>query len=138
MPNTAVVLKTTHLTLAGVDVSDWCSKIELTCEVDEKDVTTFGSAGWMEVLGGIAKGQLAVTFKNDYVDDQLDEDLFALFGTVTTFATRPTSSAVGTGNPSYSGSVLIKELKPIAGAVGDVAEQDVTWPTSGAVSRATA
>jgi hypothetical protein len=138
MPNTAVVLKTTHLTLNAVDVSDWCSKIELTCEVDEKDVTTFGSAGWMEVLGGLAKGQLAVTFKNDYVDNELDEDLFAIFGTVVAFATRPTSAAVGTGNPSYSGSVLIKELKPVAGAVGDVAEQDVTWPTSGAVSRATA
>lgn len=138
MPNVAVVLKTTHLTLNSVDISDWCSKIELTAEVDEKDVTTFGSSGWMEVLGGIAKGQLAVTFKNDYTDNELDEDLWALFGTVVTFATRPTSSAVGTGNPSYSGSVLIKELKPVAGAVGDVAEMDVTWPTSGAISRATA
>lgn len=138
MANTAVVLKTTTLTLNAVDISDWVSKVELTTEVDEKDVTTFGSAGWMEVLGGIAKGQLSVTFKNDYVDNELDEDLWAIFGTVVTFATKPTSAAVGTGNPSYSGSVLIKELKPINGAVGDVAEMDVSWPTSGAVSRATA
>lgn len=138
MPNTAVVLKTTTLTLNAVDYSDWVSKVELTTEVDEKDVTTFGSAGWMEVIGGIAKGGLAVTFKNDYVDNELDEDLWALFGTVVTFATKPTSAAVSSNNPSYSGSVLIKELKPINGAVGDVAEMDVSWPTSGAVSRATA
>ncbi|MDM4722750.1 hypothetical protein QTQ03_25290 [Micromonospora sp. WMMA1363] len=137
MPNTAVVLKTTHLTLNSVDISDWCSKIELTTEVDEKDVTTFGSAGWMEVLGGLAKGTLAVTFKNDYVDNELDEDLWAIFGTVVTFATRPTSASASTNNPSYSGSVLIKELKPVNGSVGDVAEMDVSWPTSGAVSRAT-
>ena len=138
MANTAVVLKTTFLSIAGTDYSDWASKIELTAEVDEKDVTTFGSAGWMEVLGGIAKGTLAVTWKNDYVDNQLDEALWAIFGTVVTFATRPTSAAVGTSNPSYSGSILIKELKPISGAVGDVAEMDVSWPTSGTVSRAVA
>lgn len=138
MPNTAVVLKTTTLTLNAVDYSDWVSKVELTTEVDEKDVTTFGSAGWMEVIGGIAKGGLAVTFKNDYVDNELDEDLWALFGTVVTFATKPTSAAVSSNNPSYSGSVLIKELKPINGAVGDVAEMDVSWPTSGVISRATA
>lgn len=137
MANTAVVLKTTFLSIAGQDVSDWCSKIELTCEVEEKDVTTYGSAGWMEVIGGLAKGQLAVQFKQDYVDDQLDEDLWALFGTVTTFETRPTSAAVGVSNPKWSGSILIKELKPISGSPGDVAEMDVSWPTSGAVTRAT-
>lgn len=138
MPNTAVVLTTTTLTLAGVDYSDWVNKIELTVEVDEKDVTTFGSAGWMEVLGGIKKGSLAITFLQDYVDNELDEDLWALLGTVVTFATKPTSAAVGAGNPSYSGSVLINGLKPVSGGVGDVAEQGVSWPTSGAVARAVA
>lgn len=138
MANTAVVLTTTTLTLAGTDYSDWVKKIELTVEVDEKDVTTFGSSGWMEVLGGIKKGSLDISWLDDFVDNELDEDLWALLGTVVTFSTKPTSAAVGTGNPSYSGSVLIKELKPIAGSVGDVAEQDTSWPTSGVVTRATA
>lgn len=137
MANTAVVLKMAYLAINSVDVSDWCSKIELTCEVDEKDVTTYGSSGWMEVLGGLAKGQLALGFKNDYVDDQLDEDLWALFGTVTTFEARPTQSAVGASKPKWTGSVLVKDLKPLSGKVGDVAEMDVSWPTSGAVTRAT-
>jgi hypothetical protein len=138
MANTAVVLTTTHLTLNSVDVSDWVTKIELTVEVDEKDVTTFGSSGWMEVIGGLKKGKLDITFLQDYVDNELDEDLWALLGSVVTFATRPTSAAVGTGNPSYSGSVLIGDLKPVAGGVGDVAEVSASWSTSGAVARATA
>jgi hypothetical protein len=138
MPNTAVVLTTTTLTLNSVDISDWVTKVELTVQVDEKDVTTFGSAGWMEVIGGIKKGTLAFTVLQDYVDNEMDEDLWALFGSVVTFSTKPTSSAVGTGNPSYSGSVLVGELKPIAGGVGDVAEFAASWTTSGAVARATA
>jgi hypothetical protein len=138
MPNTAVVLTTTTLTLNGVDISDWVTKIELTVEVDEKEVTTFGSSGWMEVIGGIKKGGLEITVLQDYVDNELDEDLWALLGSVVTFSTKPTSAAVGTGNPSYSGSVLIKELKPVAGSVGDVAEQSFSFPTSGVVTRATA
>jgi hypothetical protein len=138
MPNTAVVLKMAFLSINGVDLSDWCSKIELTCEVDEKDVTTYGSSGWMEVLGGLAKGQLALQFKQDYLDNQLDEQLWALFGVVTTFEVRPFQTAVGVSNPKWTGSVLVKDLKPIAGAVGDVAEMDVTWPTSGQVTRASA
>jgi hypothetical protein len=135
-----MVLLAAHLTLAGNDLSDRCSKIELTAEIEDKDVTTFASLGWKEVLGGLASGTLAIQFKNDYAATEVDSIMWPLFLTRTpqTFAVRADNAAVGTSNPSYSGSVLIKEWKPIAGAVGDVAEAEVSYPTSGAVTRATA
>ncbi|MGH9894144.1 MAG: hypothetical protein ACREA0_19615 [bacterium] len=133
-----MVLKSTFLGINGVDRSSWVSKVELTAEVDEKDVTTFASNGWVEVLGGIAKGQLAITFKNDLAVGLLDDTMWALFGTITTFEVRGTSAVVGTSNPKYTGSILVKALSPIAGGVGDVNEQSVTYPTSGAITRATA
>jgi hypothetical protein len=132
-----MVLKTSYLALNSTDLSAYCSKIELTADVEEKDVTTFGSSGWKEVLGGIASGQLAIGFKQDVAAAALDSILWPLFGTVVTFEVRLTSSAVGTSNPKYTGSVLIKEHKPISGSTGDTAEFDVSFPTSGTVTRAT-
>lgn len=133
-----MVLKAAYLALNGTDLSTYTSKIELTAEVDEKDVTTFGSSGWTEVLGGIAKGQMAIGFKQDVAASALDSIMWALFGTVVTFEVRLSNAAVGTNNPKYTGSVLVKEWKPIAGSVGDAAEVDVAFPTSGAVVPATA
>lgn len=133
-----MVLKASYLSLDGNNVSSNTSKIELTAEVEEKDVTTFASNGWVELLGGLASGQLAAGFKQDVAAAALDSIMWPLFGTVVDFEVRLSNAAVGTSNPSYTGSVLIKEWKPIAGSVGDTAEVDVTFPTSGEVVRATA
>lgn len=134
-----MVLKAAYLAINSVDRSSWCNKIELTAEVEEKDVTTFASSGWKEVLGGIASGQLAIGFRNDVAASQLDETMWTLFtaGSNVTFEVRASNAAVGTSNPKYTGSVLVREWKPIVGSVGDVNELDVTYPTSGAVTRAT-
>lgn len=131
-----MVLKATYLALNSTDLSSYTSSIELTMEVEEQDVTTFASGGWTEVLGGLASGQLAVTFKQDA--DNLDATVWPLFGTVVPFEVRLSNAPVGPSNPAYTGQVLVSQWSPIAGAVGDAAEMDVTWPTSGAVARATA
>ena len=133
-----MVLKAAYLSLNAVDLSAYTSKVELSTEVEDKDVTTFTSAGWTELLGGLASGSLAITFKQDVAASALDTTMWPLFGTVIPFEVRLTNASVGTSNPKYTGSVLMKEWKPITGAVGDVAEVDVSYPTSGAVVRATA
>jgi hypothetical protein len=132
------VLLQSYISIGGTDLSAYCSKIELNVEVEEKDTTTFGSAGWHENLGGIKSGSLALTFKQDVAASALDSILWPLFGTVATFETRLNSSAVGTSNPKYTGSALVRQHNPIAGSVGDVAEFSVTFPTTGAITRATA
>jgi hypothetical protein len=132
-----MALLASYVAINGVDLSDHTSKIELTTEVEEKDVTTFASLGWKEVLGGLKSGSLALTLKQDIAASSIDSQVWALFGTVTTFEVRLTNSAVGTSNPKYTGSVLVRQWTPISGSVGDVAEASVTWPSSGAVTRAT-
>jgi hypothetical protein len=133
-----MVLLASYLALNGVNRSTWASKIELTIEVEDKDVTTYGSLGWKEVKGGLKSGTLGATFKNDYADDQLDETMWALLGTVVSFEVRADNAAVSASNPKYTGNVLVKKWVPITGTVGDVAEVDVEYPTSGAVTRAVA
>lgn len=132
------VLVSTYLGLNSVDRSSWVSKVEVAVEVEEKDVTVFTSAGWKEVLGGLKSGNIAITFKNDMVDASLDDTMWALLGTIVTFEVRATSAVVGVNNPKYTGSVLINGWTPVTGSPGDVNEQSVTFPTSGAVTRAEA
>lgn len=132
-----MVLLSEFISLDGTDLSDYCNKAELQIEVEAKDVTTFGSAGAKEFIGGLKSGTLALEFKQDYAASQLDATLWPLLGTVVTFEVRPTSAAVGAGNPSYTGSVLITGHNPIQGGVGDEATMSLSFPTSGAISRAT-
>jgi hypothetical protein len=132
------VLTAAYVALNSTDLSAYGASAQLQIEAESKDTTTFGSSGWHEELSGIKSASLALMFKQDVADNAIDEIMFALFGTVVTFEVRATQSAVGTSNPKYTGSVNIRQWNPISGSVGDVAEVSVTYPTTGAVSRATA
>lgn len=131
------VLLQSFISVGGTDLSAYCSKIELQVEVEEKDATTFGSAGWHENLGGIKSGSLALTFKQDVAASAIDSILWPFLGTVQTFEVRLSNAVVGTSNPKYTGSALVRQHNPISGSVGDMAEMSVTWPTTGAITRAT-
>lgn len=131
------VLLASYLSINATDLSSYCYKIELPIEVEDKETTTFGSAGWKEFLGGLKSGSLSVGFKQDVAAAALDAIMWPLLGTVVAFEIRLSNAAVGTSNPKYTGSLLIKNWKPIAGNVGDVAEVEVDFPTTGTVTRAT-
>ncbi|WP_328962973.1 hypothetical protein [Streptomyces virginiae] len=133
-----MVLLAQYLALNGTDLSDYTRKGELTVEVEDKDVTTYGSLGWKAVLGGLKSGELACEFLQDVAATKIDSIMWPLLGTVVTFEVRADSGAVSTSNPKYTGSVLIKGWNPIEGGVGDEASVGVSFPTSGAVTRATA
>lgn len=132
-----MVLLAQYLSLNGTDLSEYTRKAELTVEVEDKDVTTYASLGWKEVLGGLKSGELSIEFLQDVAATDIDSIMWPLLGTVVPFVTRLDQSAVGTSNPQYSGSVLIKGWNPIEGSVGDEASVSVSYPTSGAVTRST-
>jgi hypothetical protein len=131
-----MVLTSSYLSLAGSNVSSYCSKIELTINVEKKNVTTFASLGWTEVLGGLKSGTLAVEFFNDMVDADLDNDMFDILGTVVAFEVRATNAVVGVNNPKYTGTVLIDKWSPVSGKVGDVNAASYSYDTSAIVTRA--
>lgn len=132
------VLTSEFISIASNDLSAFGVSGELSLESEAKEVTNYGSGGWKEFLGGLKSGSLKLKMLQDVAASQIDSIMFPLLGTVVTFAVRATSAAVGTSNPQYSGSVLINAWNPIEGSVGDEATVSVTYPTSGAVARATA
>jgi hypothetical protein len=131
-----MVLSTSVLTINANALAQWCSKMEVTAEVEEKDVTVFTSLGWKEVLGGLKSGSLGLGLKNDFAASALDSIMWPLFGTVVPWTGKATSAAVSVTNPLYSGGCLIKNWTPITGSPGDVNEASYTYPTSGAIVRA--
>lgn len=127
-----------YLALNGsaTNVNDHVKSAVLTVDVAQLDSTAMGDT-WVEVIGGLKSGQLAITFNDDAAASNIDSILWPLLGTVVTFEVRPTDSAVGTSNPKYTGSVLISQAA-IGGGVGELAAKSLTFPTSGTVTRATA
>ena len=131
------VLTQSYIALNGSDLSSSMTKAELTIDVEAKEVTSFGSSGYKENLGGLKTGTLNLEFTNDYAAGALDSVMFPLLGTVVTFEWRAFQTAVSTSNPKYTGSVLITGWNA-GGSVGDAAMVTVSFPTQGAVTRATA
>lgn len=131
------VLLNAQLSIDSNDLTQWVSKVELSAEFEEKDVTTFDSDSAKEVLGGLESGSIGITFKNSHSSGELDEILWALRREVVSFATRADEASVSSSNPQYSGDLLVNQWSPIAGSVGDVNEFDVTFPLSGPLVRST-
>ena len=133
-----MVLLAEYISINSNDLSAYTKKAELSVEVEQKDVTTYTSLGWKEVIGGLKSGELGCEFLQDFAATKLDAIMWPLLGTVVPFEVRPDQAAVGTSNPKWTGSILISGWNPITGSVGDEATVSLSFPTSGAVTRATA
>jgi hypothetical protein len=123
------------ITFGGTDWSDWVTSVTLPISVAELESTAFGDT-WTERIGGLKSFQVQVNFHQDFVDNGLDEVMWTAIGTNVAFTIKATSSSTSAGNPVYSGSVLINDWSPFNASVGDLAQVGVTWPGSGALSRA--
>ena len=130
-----MVISATVVKLATVDYSAQVKGATLTIDAPEVDISNMGSAGWNEVVGGVKKGSLAVEFVKDADLSGLDAAMFAALGTVITFEISKTSDAAGATNPHYTGSLLVTQWTPIAGAVGAAFGGSYTWTTTGAITR---
>ena len=117
-------------------VNDHVKAATLTVDVAQLDSTAMGDS-WVEVIGGLKSGTLAITYNDDFAASNVDALLWPLLGTVVTFEVRPDAGAVSATNPKYTGSVLISQHS-VGGSVGDLAAKEVTFQTSGTITRATA
>ena len=122
------------VTLNAVDYTDHLKSGTLTLDAAQLDTTDFASGGWVEMIGGLKSGTFALQFMDDVADNDVDEELFALLGTVVAFTIKATNAAISAANPEYQGSVLVTGHS-LGGAVGELASKSLTFPTSGAVVR---
>ena len=132
------VITSRYVSLNGTDISSSLSGASLEITVEEVDKTSLGSSGWREVAAGLKSGSVTLNFQQDFGASGVDSTLYPLIGTEGTVVIRPTSGTISATNPAYTAVVLVSQYTPIAGAVGDLATFDVTFPTVGQITRATA
>jgi hypothetical protein len=126
-----------------VDLTDHVTSLTINRQFDELDVTAMGATGHA-FIAGLESSTISVDFLNDDATAQVMTTLNGLVGTnakfkilQTTTPGTPSTGTVSATNPLYSGLVLVNKLTPIAGKVGDVAVQSLTFTVSGAITVAT-
>lgn len=120
----------------GVNLSDHVRQAVLTAEASALDSTAMGDT-WMENIFGLKSGQLQIEFNDDMAAGSVDATLWPLLGTNVAFEVRPDAGAVSATNPKYTGLIGIAQIV-IGGQLNEVARKSITFPTSGAITRATA
>ena len=123
------------ITIDTVDFSDSLAAVTLDISKEQLEVTAFGDAA-RTYIAGLQDGSVTLSFHQDFAASAVDATLHAALGTEIAVVIKPTSGAVGAGNPSYSFNALVTQITPFSSNVGDLATQDVTFPVSGAVTRA--
>jgi hypothetical protein len=126
-----------------VDLTDHVTSLTINRAFDELDVTAMGASGHA-FIAGLESSSISVDFLNDDATAQVMTTLNAIVGTnakfkilQTTVPGTPTTGTPSATNPLYSGLVLVNKLTPVAGKVGDVAVQSLTFTVSGAITVAT-
>lgn len=133
------VLNDASVVIDSVDLSDHVESVSLSYSADMVEVTCMGATGH-EYAAGLVNGTLTLTFRQDFDADSVDATLFALVGAAgVTCVVKPTSSAVGATNPTFTGTALLSDYSgPVDGSVGSAANASATFQVSGAIARATA
>jgi hypothetical protein len=125
-----------------IDLTDHVMSITINRQFDELDVTAMGATGHA-FIAGLESSTISIDFLNDDYANSVMQTLNAVVGYVVPFKIAQSVSAIGAGtstatigssNPLYSGSVLVNKLTPVAGKIGDVAVQSLTFTVSGAIT----
>lgn len=130
-----LVLTNANITFNGTDISSNVASVTLNTTAAEVATTAFGSTAVTRV-SGLIDNSVTFSIHNDY--NAIDGLFFPLVGsTAVTCVVKPNGTATATANPSYTFSVLVTEWTPVNGAVGELNTADVTFPISGAITKAT-
>jgi hypothetical protein len=131
-----LVLNNANITFNGTDISSNVASVTLSTTAAEVATTAFGSSAVTRVAG-LIDNSVTFSIHNDY--NAIDGIFFPLVGsTAVSCVVKPNGTAAGTTNPSYTFSVLVTEWTPVNGAVGELNTADVTFPISGAITKALA
>lgn len=133
-----LALKDAYISINSQVWSSSANHLEINAAIEDLDKTTFG-ATWKGHLGGLIDGSGSITFLQDFAAAGLDSVFWTLFiaGANVPCEFRPTSGAVSTSNPKYTGSILLKNWSPIGNSVGELAAVKMDFAVDGALTRAT-
>ena len=131
-----LVLTNAFISVGGVDLSDLVASVTLNSSFDVVETTAFSSTAAKTRLAGLADNSVTLEFHQDYATGEVEQTIYPLLGTAATVIVKPNGSTTSAFNPSYTCSAIISEWTPLNGAVGELATASVSWPISGAITKA--
>jgi hypothetical protein len=132
-----IVLTDAKCVINSVNLSDHISSVSLSTTNDVVETSAFSSTAAKTRVAGLQDNSVTIEFHQDYASSNVEATIYPLLGTTTTILVSPTSTVSAT-SPSYSFTALVSEWTPLNGGVGELATASVTWPISGAITKATA
>lgn len=130
-----IVLTDAKITINSVNLSDHIASVTLNTSNDVVETTGFSSTAARTRVAGLQDNSVTLEFHQDFATSNVEQTIYPLIGTATTIVVSPTSTVSAT-SPSYSFSAVVSEWQPLSGAVGELATASVTWPISGAITKA--
>lgn len=122
------------LKINSIDLSDHVTSITLNYAADELEVTAMGDTAH-KFVAGLESGTLTVSFLNDQAAANVLATLVGAFGTTVAFkALNDKATAISATNKLFSGDILVNNLTPINGGVGDISTQDITFTLNSKVT----
>ena len=126
-----------------VDLTNHVTAITINRQFDELDVTAMGQLGHA-YIAGLESSTISIDFLNDTDTASVMTTLNSLVGQPpakfkicqTTVAGSPSTATISATNPLYSGLVLVNKITPVAGKIGDVSVQSLTFTVSGSITTA--
>ena len=130
-----IVLNDAKVTINGVNLSDHIASVTLSMSTDVIETTAFGSTAAKTRVASLQDNSVTLEFHQDFATSNVEATIYPLLGSNTTIVVSPTST-VSASSPSYSFSATVSEWTPLNGGVGELLTARVSWPISGAITKA--
>ncbi len=127
------------LKINAIDLSDHVTSVTLNQAFDELEISAMGDSAHRYVKG-LESATLTVSFLNDLATSPassvLDvlEDAYGTTVAVKMVQEKGSPTVVSASNKLYSFDILVNNLTPINGAVGDMATMDITFTVNSVVT----
>ena len=132
-----IVLTDVKVLINSVNLSDHITSITIDEKVDVLETTGFASAAAKTRSPGLLDNSVTIEFLQDFATSNVEQTIYPLLGSATTIVVSPLSTSNGiVGNPTYTFSAVVSEWTPLRGGIGELATASVTWPVSGAITKA--
>jgi hypothetical protein len=104
---------------------------------EQLENTTFSNTS-RSFTAGLFSNSVTVTLYQSYAASETEASIYSLVGTTTTLVLKPTSSAVGATNPSYTlTGAFLSAHTPINASLGELSTIDLTF-SGGVLTKAVA
>ena len=130
------MLNNASVTINSVDLSSYVTSITLSQSADNLEDTAMGDTS-RSYIGGLKSGTVDIEFNADFAASKTEATIFPLVGTSTAVVIKPVAASVSATNPSYTFNAICTEWDTLNGSVGEIATHSVSWPITGAITKAT-